>query len=157
MLPAVETQGQTEAVRPSLLNTWLLGHGMAPERVRFVLVGALNTVVGLSFFALFNALIGDSGHYAYLATVVIAQFLGVQFAFCTQRLIVFRARGGRILHELLRFYLVYSVGLIANLAILPLLVEVAGLPVFPAQVLFTISLAVVSYLAGRSFVFRLHR
>lgn len=157
MLPAVKTQGQTEAVRPSLLNTWLLGHGMAPERVRFVLVGALNTVVGLSFFALFNALIGDSGHYAYLATVVIAQFLGVQFAFCTQRLIVFRARGGRILHELLRFYLVYSVGLIANLAILPLLVEVAGLPVFPAQVLFTVSLAVVSYLAGRSFVFRLHR
>jgi putative flippase GtrA len=157
MLPAVETQGHTEAARPSLLNTWLLGHGMAPERVRFVLVGGLNTVVGLGFFALFNALIGDSGHYAYLATVVIAQFLGVQFAFCTQRLIVFRARGGRILHELLRFYLVYSVGLAANLAVLPVLVEVAGLPVFPAQVLFTLGLAVISYLAGRKFVFRLHR
>lgn len=158
MLPAVEPQGQSEAtVRPSLLDTWLLGHGMAPERIRFVLVGGFNTLVGLILFAAINALIGDSGHYAYLATVVLAQGIGVQSAFFTQRYIVFRARGGHLGHELLRFNLVYAVGIAANLAVLPLLVEVGGLPVFPAQILFTIGLAVVSYLAGRTFVFRLHR
>jgi len=130
---------------------------MAPERARFVLVGCLNTAVGLGFFALLDALIGGSGHYAYLAAVLVAQFLGVQFAFCTQRLIVFRARGGRIIHELMRFWLVYAIGIAANLAVLPLLVELAGIAVFPAQVIFTVGLAIATYLAGRTFVFRLHR
>jgi putative flippase GtrA len=152
--PATEAIALGPAPAPGP-NGWLGGHGLAPERARFVLVGALNTAVGLGLFALINALIGHRTHY--LVAVVIAQFLGVQFAFMTQRLIVFRARGGRLLHELLRFWLVYAGGIAANLVVLPLLVEVAGLPVFPAQVIFTFGLAVATYLAGRTFVFRLHR
>jgi putative flippase GtrA len=154
----VETSSTTQRrTLATAVNGWLLGHGLAPERVRFVLVGCLNTAVGLGFFALFNALIGGHTHYDYLLAVVIAQFLGVQFAFMTQRLIVFRARGGRVWHELMRFWLVYAIGIAANLVILPLLVELAGIPVFPAQVIFTLGLAVTTYLAGRRFVFRLHR
>jgi putative flippase GtrA len=141
----------------TILDGWLLGHGLAPERVRYVLVGGVNTAVGLGLFVVLDALIGGRSHYAYVAAVVIAQFLGVQFSFVTQRLIVFRARGGRVLHELMRFWLVYAVGIAANVAILPLLVEVGGLPVLAAQVLFTLGLAVVTYPAGRKYVFRLHR
>jgi putative flippase GtrA len=137
------------------ISGWLRGHGLAPERVRFVLVGVLNTIVGIGLFAILNALIGHRTHY--LVAVIAAQCLSVQFAFATQRYIVFRARDGRVVHELLRFYLLYATGLVANLLVLPVLVEVAGIAVLPAQIAFTVGLAVVNYLGGRTFVFRLHR
>ena len=82
------------------------------QRVAFLMVGAINTVVG---FAIFIACSQSVGHLvehrfgkvgAALVTVGIAHVLGVLFAFMMYRRFVFRVRG-HVLRDLVRFWSVY--------------------------------------------------
>jgi putative flippase GtrA len=121
------------------------------QRVAFVIVGAVNTGVGLVWFVLFHALIG--GVVGYMGTLVFAHVFAVLSAFFLHRRFVFKVRGHLGL-DLLRFEIVNLGALAANAALLPLFVEVVGLEVLPAQFLATAITVVGSYLGHNLFSFR---
>lgn len=121
------------------------------QRVAFVLVGAGNTLLSLVWFALAYQLFGRA--IGYMGALVVAYVLGVLCGFVLHRTFVFRVRG-RVWGDLVRFTSVHVGALAANAAMLPLAVEVAGLPVVPAQALVMVVTVVGSYLGHRWFSFR---
>lgn len=128
------------------------------QRVAFLVVGVINTLVG---FAIFVACSESVGHFvdhqcgtvaAALATLGISYVLGVLFAFVMHRRFVFRVRG-HVLRDLVRFESVYLTALGINAVALPVLVEL-GLPRIPAQAIIVASTSLLSYFGHRHFSFR---
>ena len=107
------------------------------QRVAFLVVGGINTVVA---FAIFVACSESVGHLVdqrfgkvagSLVTLGISHVLSVLFAFVMHRRFVFRVRG-HVLRDLVRFESVYLTGWAINFVALPVLVEL-GLHRIPAQ------------------------
>ncbi|MEV1129886.1 glycosyltransferase [Agromyces sp. NPDC049794] len=120
------------------------------QKVAFLLVGGTNTVVGFLFFVFFEYTIGQI--WGYLATLAFAHVFSVLCAFVLYRTFVFKVRG-HVFRDLGRFELVYLVSLGINAALLPLLVELGGLAVIPAQALIVVVTTLVSYFGHRGFSF----
>jgi putative flippase GtrA len=128
------------------------------QRVAFLVVGAINLVVG---FAIFIACSESVGHFVdhrfgkvagSLATVGISHVLTVLFAFMMQRRFVFRVRG-QVLRDLVRFESVYLTALGINAVVLPVLVEL-GMSRIPAQAIILAFTIVLNYFGHRHFSFR---
>jgi putative flippase GtrA len=85
------------------------------QRVAFLVVGGINTVVGLAIFAACSQTVGHSVDQRFgkvagtLVTVIISHVLSVVFAFVMHRRFVFRVRG-HVVRDLLRFQSVYLTG-----------------------------------------------
>lgn len=124
----------------------LLGEG-----ARFLVIGVVNSAFGFGVFAALQATLGTVTHY--LVVLVVAQVVAVLEAYVLQRVVVFRARG-RWWRDLVRFSGVYVVALGVNAALLPLLVEVAHLPVLLAQAIVMAAVALGTFVVHRSFTFR---
>lgn len=124
---------------------------VADQRVAFLLVGGVNTLIGLGWFVLFHRLVG--GVVGYMGTLLLAHVCSVLCAFVLHRRLVFRVRG-TVLHDLARFELVNLGALGLNAVALPFFVEVAGLPVIVAQVLATVFSVVTTYVGHKTFSFR---
>lgn len=121
------------------------------QRVAFVLVGATNTVVGALWFIAFQLLIQDP--LGYMAVLACAHVASVLCAFVLYRRFVFRVRG-HVLRDLGRFELVNLGALAVNAALLPLLVEVAHLPVLASQLIIAAGTVLISFFGHRDFSFR---
>ncbi|MBY0442929.1 MAG: GtrA family protein [Mycobacteriaceae bacterium] len=128
------------------------------QRMAFLVVGAVNTGVGLAIFIACSQSVGQlvdhrSGKVVgSLVTAGIAHVLSVLFAFVMHRRFVFRVRG-QLLSDLIRFWSVYLTAGAINLVALPVLVEL-GLHRIPAQVIIVASTTVLSYFGHRHFSFR---
>jgi putative flippase GtrA len=86
-------------------------------KVRFLLVGALNTIVGLSVFpALYFFAIPLQIHY--LSILVISQILCVSFSFMTSKFLVFQI-SENYLRESAKFISFHLTLFLLNLAALP--------------------------------------
>jgi len=112
--------------------------------IRFLLVGALNTVFGYSVYAL---LIFMHVHYALAALG--GQILGVLFNFKTIGLLVFDRRGNR---RFLRFVSVYILTYLLT-ALLLKLFHAFNVNLYLAGALLLLPMAVLSYFLNRKFVF----
>jgi putative flippase GtrA len=123
------------------------------ERVRFVLIGGVNTVVG---YALFAALDVGVGHWiGYLGSLYGSYALAVPLAFVLHRRFTFRVAGsGSTFVDFVRFASVYVVSLAINTALLPLLVEVAHLSPLVAQAITIVVTTLMSYFGHKLFSFR---
>lgn len=121
------------------------------DKVAFVIVGVVNTVVGALWFVLFESTIGTIA--GYMVSLVLAHVAAVLCAFVLYRTLVFRVRG-HVLRDLVRFELVYLTALGVNAVLLPLAVEVGGLAPIPAQLGIVFVTAVLSYLGHKHFSFR---
>lgn len=123
---------------------------LARREARYLLVGGVNTVVGFGLFAGFHALWG--GWLPYPLILIPTYAVGISFAFTTQRLLVFRVRGtlGR---DYARFALVQSSGMVLNAVLLAVIVELAGVPVVPAQAIALAVVVVLTYLGHLRFSF----
>jgi putative flippase GtrA len=128
------------------------------QRVAFLVVGAINTIVG---FAIFIACSESVGHFVdhrfgkvagSLVTLGITHVLAVLFAFVMHRTFVFRVRG-QVLRDLVRFWSVYLTAAAINFVALPVLVEL-GLERIPAQAIIVASTTLLSYFGHRHFSFR---
>ena len=128
---------------------WLL-RVVRDQRVAFLVVGGINTVVGLLAFAAFLVLLGQQ---RYLTVLVCAHVVSVLIAFVLYRFVVFRVKG-HLLADLWRFETVYLSALAVNLVLLPLLVELAHLPVLLAQALIVVVTSVMSWLGHKNYSFR---
>ncbi|OBH34383.1 polysaccharide biosynthesis protein GtrA [Mycobacterium sp. E342] len=128
------------------------------QRVAFLVVGAINTVVGLAIFAAFSVSVGHVVDQRFgkvagsLVTLGITHVLSVLFAFVMQRRFVFRV-SGHVLRDLVRFWSVYLTAAGVNFVALPLLVEL-GLDRIRAQVIIVASTTLLSYFGHRYFSFR---
>lgn len=130
--------------------TWRARHA---QKVRFLLVGAFNTGFGTAVFIALHLLAG--AHLHYLGVLLVSHVVAVLVAFALHRRFVFQVAGtGSVLVDLLRFESVYLGALAANLVALPVLVELAGMRVVPAQVLVAALVAVLSWFGHKHFSFR---
>jgi putative flippase GtrA len=122
------------------------------QRVAFLIVGGMNTVIGAGWFVLFLWLF-PRGAVGYLGALGCAHIAAVLCAFVLYRRFVFRVTG-RVLGDLARFELVNLSTLGFNFAMLPVLVEVLGWPVLPSQFAIAGVTVVYSWFAHRGFSFR---
>lgn len=121
------------------------------QRVAFLLVGATNTVVGALWFILFQVLL--QARFGYMVVLLCAHVMAVLCAFVLYRRFVFRVRG-HVWLDLGRFEVVNLTALAINAALLPVLVELVGLRVLPAQLLIAAGTVVVTFFGHRNFSFR---
>jgi putative flippase GtrA len=121
------------------------------QRVAFLIVGGLNTLIGLGWFLLFHYLVG--GVVGYMGTLVAAHICAVLCAFVLHRRFVFRVRG-QVWTDLARFEMVNLGALAANAVLLPFFVEIVGLQVVTAQVISTVISILTTYVGHRAFSFR---
>jgi putative flippase GtrA len=128
------------------------------QRVAFLVVGGINTVVG---FGIFVACSETVGHFVdrrfgtvagSLVTLGISHLLGVLFAFVMHRRFVFRVRG-HVLRDLVRFESVYLTAVGINAVALPVLVEL-GVHRIPAQAIVLLPTMLLNYFGHRYFSFR---
>ena len=124
---------------------------LADERVRFLLVGGVNTALAYGLFVLFYLVLGDSiGHFGSLA---LSYLIATLVAFVLHRRFTFRA-SGRMLLDFVRFESVYVVMFAVNAAGLLLLVDVLGWAPVVAQALLVVVTTVISYFSHKLFSFR---
>jgi putative flippase GtrA len=116
-----------------------------PRALRFLFVGALNTLFGYAVFALLVYLA-----VPYQVALLLALIIGVAFNFLTTGAVVF---DGLLADAIPRFVVVYAAMYVFNLAILTVLVEV-GLDKIVAQAVCLLIVAPVTYVALKRFVFR---
>ena len=121
------------------------------QKVLFLIVGATNLLIGLAWFALLHVLLGDQ--VGYMGTLVLAYAAAILCAFALHRRFVFQVRG-QVWVDLFRFTLVQLVALSINAVTLPFMIEVAGLPVLPAQLASAAVVVVFSYFGHLLFSFR---
>lgn len=121
------------------------------QLLAFLGAGAFNTAFAFGVFAALQLALGDAVHY--LVVLLLAHVIGVLEAIVVYRRGVFQVRGN-VLQDLVRFESVYLAALAVNAALLPLLVEVAGLPVIGSQLLVVVATSLVSFFGHKHFSFR---
>lgn len=120
------------------------------QRMAFVLVGGLNTVISYAAFLAFSRL---GSVWGGDLAVLEAQAIAVPVAWVLHRRFVFRVTG-HLLRDFSRFMLVTVIPIGVNLLVLPVLTTVLYWPVLLAQLLFTVVWVVASFFLHREFSFR---
>jgi putative flippase GtrA len=149
LLPSPPPEVDSAASQQARQRGWLL-RVIHDQRVAFLLVGSLNTLIGFAWFVFFHFTVG--ARTGYMVTLLCAHVAAVLCAFVLHRRLVFKVRG-HVLLDLARFEVVNLTALGINAALLPIAVELLGLPVLPAQMLVTGATVVMSYFAHRGFSF----
>jgi len=121
------------------------------EQISFVVVGVWNTAFAYGVWALLQLLLQD--RLSDAAILVLAWPAAVLNAYICHRTLVFRSTGS-IRHELPRFALVYVVTLLANIILLPTLLNILPFSIFAIQAGYTVVVVVASYTAHRLVSFR---
>lgn len=124
---------------------------LSDEKLRYLAVGGWNTLAGCAIFALFYFLLADRMHY--LAIAVLSHVVAVGNAWISYRRLVFRSRAP-LLPEYLRFNVSSLTVLAANIALLWLLVDAAGLHPITSQVFAVVFTVIAGYLIHKRFSFR---
>lgn len=120
-------------------------------KVRFLFVGAINTAVGLAVFpALYFLTASLNLHYLFI--LVISHFFCINFSYLTNKFLVFKTTGNYF-NELTKFLSFHLFFFLANLATLPVLVELWGMDPVWAQTLLTLLVIVTSYFWHSRFTF----
>lgn len=133
----------------STIKTWGRSLLMS-ERLRFLVVGGWNTLVGYLVFLACHAWVG--GKIGPLMTLILSYLIAVPHSFATQRWLVFKAQGA-IGRQFLRFLLANSSIFVANMVLLPLTVRLVEADPRIVQGVLVVLLTVASYLAHKHFSF----
>jgi len=130
------------------------GSLFAPLR-RFLVVGLFNTAFGLATFPALYWLFQPMG-VSYLWLMTAAQVINVTFSFVTNKLLVFRTKGG-VRAEYAKFASYHLLVYLGSLVILPTLVERVGLTPVVAQTSYALVVIATSYLWHSQITFRSRR
>ena len=125
------------------IKQWLKIALQHQVKIRFLLAGALNTVIGLGTFPALYYLL-ESRQLHYLMILTISQSLCICFAYLTNKFLVFKTKGNYV-NEFSKFITFHLSYFAVNLVVLPLMVS--GLKFNPviAQSLFAVTVIVSSY------------
>lgn len=143
--PASGGRARGRITRGSLLRL------VRDQRVAFLIVGGINTMLGLGLFVVFQLTLGH--RVGYLGSLVLAYAVALAVAFFLHRRFVFRVRG-HIVRDYVRFVLVNLGAFGTNAVLLTAFAELTRLPVIPAQVLALGLTTVLSFFGHRFFSFR---
>ena len=113
--------------------------------LRFLVVGAINTIFGYGAFALFILL---GLHYVLAA--LLGQICGILFNFKTTGTIVFKNKDNRLI---LRFFGVYLFTYLLSIGSLRVF-EIAGIGSLVAAAIMVLPVSFVGFLLQRRFVFK---
>jgi putative flippase GtrA len=116
---------------------------VASLKIKYVTVGGIKTLIGLSAFP-FLFWILDSVGIHYLCILIISQIICVTTAFVLYKLLVFKTDGD-YLKEFVKFASFYLVYFLSGIALLPFLVEVAGIHPILSQFLISIGIIISSF------------
>jgi putative flippase GtrA len=119
------------------------------QLAKFCLVGASGYVVNLAVFA---ALVHEAGLH-YVPAAVCSFLVAVTNNYTWNRLWTFRHERGHIAYQGLRFLLVSTVALVANLAFLSVLVAL-GMPKIPSQAIAIALVTPWNFVANKLWSFR---
>lgn len=132
---------------PLRLPTWAQ-RMLRVQGIRYITVAGATATYYLSLVAL-----GMWFGWHYFLAILTAQAITIATAFPVYRKFVFESRG-RLVPDFFRFLSVWLTGLIAGLAITPLLVELLSWPAFEAQVVAVAAIGIGSFAGHRWFSFR---
>lgn len=144
---------------PNSSSPGLLSRLIRDQRLLFLVVGGINTVIGFGIFVACSESVGRFVDQRFgtlagtLVTIAISHPLGVLFAFAMYRRFVFRVRG-HVVRDLMRFWSVYLARLGFSVIALPVLIIQFGLNRVPAQAILLVFGTAVSYFGHRHFSFR---
>lgn len=131
----------------------VIGRLTRDQRVRFLAVGATNTVVGYLVFSGFTLWVFADVYLGYLLSLALSYAVGITLAFVLYRRFVFLVHG-HLLRDFARFVSVYLVAIGINAPALPLLVEVAHVPPLLAQLIILVATTLLSFFGHKKFSFR---
>lgn len=129
------------------INGWL-----QKKQILFVLVGALNTFIGLATYPILYYWFSDP-YLGYMGVLVLSQLICITFSFVTNKYLVFKTKGG-IKKEYVKFFLFHGINMALNFICLPIMVSVWRLNPMIAQTLFSILVIVTSYFWHNYITFR---
>ena len=117
--------------------------GHHEKKVRFLIAGCVNTLVGLSVYPILFILLKPIG-FGYMEVLFLAQLICITFSFISNKYFVFKTKGN-IKKEYVKFFMFYGFYLAVNVICLPVMVEVIKITPIVAQTLFSIAIIVTSY------------
>jgi len=123
------------------------------QRIRFLAVGGVNTVVGYGLFAAFDLSVFAGIPFGYLLSLALSYAIAIALAFILYRRFVFHVTG-QVLTDLTRFVSVYLVSIGVNAAALPILIELLGFNSLVAQAIMLVCTTLISFFGHRDFSFR---
>jgi putative flippase GtrA len=91
--------------------------------IRFLAVGACNTIFGYGCFAFFTMLLMPLVAYGYIFASLLSNLIAITFSFLGYKWFVFKTRG-HYLREWTRCLGVYAGGMVLSAAVLPFIVPV---------------------------------
>jgi putative flippase GtrA len=121
------------------------------KKIRYLLVGAWNTVFGYAIFALL--ITAFENEISYLEIAFISHLVAVTHSFFTHRQIVFKSRKN-VLIEYTRFHITNLSSLAFGIIALSFFVERCSIPPLTAQAIVTTGIVAISYFAHQNFTFR---
>lgn len=121
------------------------------SKFRYLIAGGWNTVFGYSLGVVLFLLLTDSVHTAFIA--FICSLISMAMSFITYKMFVFRTKGNWI-KEYLKACLVYGNAAIISIAVIWVLVDLAGLNIWISQALTILVTVVISYFGHKKFTFK---
>ncbi|CAM2141471.1 GtrA family protein [Pararobbsia alpina] len=134
---------------PQEAESWLR-RVLDAKQARYLIVGAGNTAFGYGVTVGLYYLLVHRLHI--VAISLIANVISITFSFVTYKVFVFRTHG-KWLQEYLRAYVVYGFAALLSTALLWLLVNFAGIPMWIAQGVVILLVVILSYLGHNFFTF----
>ena len=132
-----------------IYNSWC----KVPDKIRFLIVGAVNA--GISYFIFAVAVYFIGGQY-YQVCAALQWILSSFISFVNQKVFVFCTKGNWI-NEYLRCCMTWLVSYLLNVLILEVFVKYIGINVYLAQFLAIFTVSVVTYVLFKYFAFRVHK
>jgi putative flippase GtrA len=126
----------------------------APAIIQFIKFGIVGVSNTLLFFAIYTALVKGFGVW-YVAASAIGYIVGAVNGFLLNRRWTFREHVGDSLTPV-RWTVVQGCGLVANLGLVYLFVDGAGLDELLGQACATAIVTVITFLANRAWTFKMH-
>jgi putative flippase GtrA len=140
---------------PSPLANLLAKHHV---KVKFLLVGAWNTVFGYLVFLALDTLFARAfsrRYVAYMTAMVLSNLLAIANAYVFHKYVTFKSdvRGRAIIAELLRFFTTYIFTFCMSLGLLPIFVEILNFGPKIAAALVILACTVISWVGHSRFSF----
>jgi putative flippase GtrA len=115
--------------------------------IKFSMVGVLNTLIGYGVFFIFSIYIN------YLLALFVSHIIGVIHSFFWNKYWVFRSSKNKI-REFLKFYSVYFVMLVLNIALLTYFVSILNISPQISQLIILPFLTILTYTGHKYWSFK---
>lgn len=126
---------------------------ISDKKVRFLLVGGFNTLLGFVVFSLFTIFVFHEVPFGYMISLVISYAVGITVGFILYRKFVYKVTGN-LLADFFKFTSVYVFSIGLNLVLLPLFVQLTPIGPVLSQALVIVFTTLISYLGHEHFSFR---